>query len=170
MSEYSIIDTYMRKIVGIVFAVVLLLIAKPTFAQSPESPEDTWPMAAQNPQRTSHNNVEVPGGLNPLWFKPIEPHIPPKVQIIAANSMLYVSTARGLYAVDSEDGSTKWVYPTELPLGHSPAIDLTTNVLYVGGFDHKLHAIEGNPDINSLPIDTSTGQRINNRLLWTFEG
>ena len=48
-----------------------------TLAQTQEDPEQTWPMAGQDVERSSHNNIEVPGGLNPLWFKPIEPYIPP---------------------------------------------------------------------------------------------
>jgi len=44
----------------------------------------------------------------------------------------------------------KWVYETELPLGHSPTI--VDGVAYVGGFDHKLHA-----------VDAYTGQS-----LWKF--
>jgi hypothetical protein len=111
-----------------------------------------WPMAAANPQRTSWTSEEVGGQLYPVWYKPIEPYIPQKVQIIAANGTLYISTARGLYALDAQTGAEKWVYPTELPLGHSPTIN--NGVAYVGGFDHKIHA-----------IDANTGQG-----LWTFEG
>jgi outer membrane protein assembly factor BamB len=110
-----------------------------------------WPMAAANSQRTSWTPEEVRGQLRPIWYKPIEPYIPQKVQIIATNGTLYISTARGLYALDAQTGAEKWVYPTELPLGHSPTIH--NGVAYVGGFDHKLHAINAN-----------TGQG-----LWTFE-
>jgi len=116
-----------------------------------------WPMAAANPQRTSWTPEEVRGKLKPIWYRPIEPYISPKVQIIASNDLLYVSTARGLYALHTGTGATgsagavAWVYPTELPLGQSPTIQ--DGVAYVGGFDHKLHAI------NAL-----TGQG-----LWTFE-
>jgi len=113
--------------------------------------EGDWPMAAANPQRTSWTPEEVRGRLNPIWYKTIEPYISPKVQIIAANDLLYISTARGLYALDAETGDEVWVYPTELPLGHSPTIE--NNVAYVGGLDKKIHA-----------IDALTGQG-----LWTFD-
>ncbi len=112
---------------------------------------DSWPMAAANPERTSWTPEEVRGKLSPEWYKPFEPYIPQKVQIIAAYGMLYISTANGLYALDAETGAEKWVYPTELPLGHSPTIH--NGVAYVGGFDHKLHA-----------VDAISGQG-----LWTFE-
>jgi outer membrane protein assembly factor BamB len=114
-------------------------------------PEKSWPMAAANPQRTSWTPEEVKGGLEPLWFKVFEPYILPRVQIIAAYGTLYISTARGLYALDAASGNQRWVYPTALPLGHSPTI--SDGVAYVGGFDHKIHA-----------IDALTGKG-----LWTFE-
>jgi len=113
--------------------------------------DDAWPMAGANLQRTSWTPEEVRGTLQPLWYKPIEPYIQPKTQVIAAYGMLYVSTARGLYALDAETGAEVWIYPTEMPLGHSPTI--ADEVAYVGGFDRKLHA-----------IDAYTGER-----LWTFE-
>jgi outer membrane protein assembly factor BamB len=81
----------------------------------------------------------------------------PKAQVIAANDLLYLSTARGLYALHTGTGSTgdagevAWIYPTELPLGHSPTIH--NGVAYVGGLDHKLHA-----------VDALTGAG-----LWTYE-
>src|SRR3974390_1299955 len=75
-----------------------------------------WPMAGANPQRTSWTPEEVRGQLKPVWYRPIEPYIPQKAQVIAANGMLYISTARGLYALDATTGATRWVFPTELPL------------------------------------------------------
>ena len=113
--------------------------------------ENEWAMAAANPERTSWTNEEVGGSLKPLWFKPFEPYILPRVQIIAAHESLYVSTAKGLYALDADTGVEKWIYSTELPLGHSPTIQ--NGIAYVGGFDRKIHAI------NAL-----TGEG-----LWTFQ-
>src|SRR5919109_1678598 len=110
-----------------------------------------WPMAGANPERTSWTAEEVRGQLKPLWYKPFEPYIPQKVQIITAYNTLYIATAKGLYALDAENGAQRWVYPTALPLGHSPTIQ--DGIAYVGGYDHKLHA-----------IDAFTGQG-----LWTFE-
>lgn len=119
--------------------------------------EAEWPMAGANLQRTSWTPEEVRGNLKPIWFRPIEPYISPKTQIIAANDRLYIATARGLYALHTGTGATggagevAWVYATELPLGHSPTIH--NGVAYVGGLDHKLHA-----------VDALTGS-----ALWTFE-
>ena len=114
------------------------------------SAKQTWSMLGANPERTSWVSDEVSGRLKPLWYRQFESYIPPKVQIIAAYSTLYISTSNGLYAMDADTGTEKWVYPTELPLGHSPTVD--NGVVYVGGFDRMLHA-----------IDAYTGQRI-----WTF--
>lgn len=117
----------------------------------PTISEPNWAMAAANPKRTSWTPEEIRGKLHPLWYRPIEPYILPRVQVIAAYDTLYIATSRGLYAFDANTGSEKWVYPTELPLGHSPTID--NGVAYVGGFDRRIHA-----------IDAFSGQR-----LWTFE-
>ena len=113
--------------------------------------EAAWPMAGANPERNSWTVEEVRGELKPLWYKPFDPYISQKVQIIAAYQTLYIATAKGLYALDAESGAQRWVYPTDLPLGHSPTIQ--DGIVYVGGFDHKLHA-----------IDAFTGQG-----LWSFE-
>jgi hypothetical protein len=119
------------------------------YAQGPG--EVDWPMAGANPERTSWTPEEVRGSLQPLWFKPFEPYISQKVQIIAAYETLFIATARGLYALDAETGVQRWVYPTELPLGHSPT--LHQGVAYVGGLDHQLYA-----------LDALSGAK-----LWSFE-
>lgn len=105
----------------------------------PGPSEGNWPMAGANPQRNSWTSEEVRGKLYPEWYKTFEPYIMQKVQIIAEYGYLYISTARGLYALDADTGDEIWVYPTEMPLGHSPTI--VDGVAYVGGFDHKLHAV-----------------------------
>ncbi|MCA9943487.1 MAG: PQQ-like beta-propeller repeat protein [Anaerolineales bacterium] len=111
-----------------------------------------WPTVAANPQRTSWTPEEVGGQLRPEWYKPFEAFIPPHVQIIAANNTLYISTASGLYAIDSSTGAEKWVYATEFPLGHSPSI--SNGVAYVGGLDRKIHA-----------VNATTGAG-----MWTYSG
>ena len=63
-----------------------------------------WPMLAANPERTSWSPEEVRGDLKVDWYRPIEPYIPYKVQPIAVNGKIYVSTARGLYAFNANDG------------------------------------------------------------------
>jgi outer membrane protein assembly factor BamB len=114
---------------------------------------DGWRMAGANPQRTSwvpnapENQTEIPGQLKLEWYKPFEPFIWQKVQLIAADGRLFVSTACGLYALDAASGDERWVYPTEMPLGHSPTV--VDGVAYVGCFDRRVHA-----------VDAKTGKRL----------
>lgn len=142
---------------AVVAMIVLMAVPSAARADSPvNSPQGhaasaSWPMAGANPQRTSWTPEEITGTLSPIWYKKFEAYIPPRVQIIAENNTLYISTANGLYALDATSGAEKWVYPTQLPLGHSPTI--ANGVAYVGGLDHKLHA-----------VNASNGQG-----LWTFE-
>jgi hypothetical protein len=111
----------------------------------------SWPMAGANVERTSWTSEEVRGQLEPIWFKPFEPYILPRVQIITTYGNLYISTAKGLYVLDAKTGEEKWVYPTSMPLGHSPTVK--DGIVYVGGFDRKIHA-----------INAFSGTK-----LWTFE-
>ncbi|MCA9901387.1 MAG: PQQ-like beta-propeller repeat protein [Ardenticatenaceae bacterium] len=118
-----------------------------------------WPTVAANPQRTSWTPDEVGGQLRPEWYKPFEPFIPPHVQIIAANNTLYISTASGLYAIDSTTGAEKWVYPTEMPLGHSPTI--YNGVAYVGGLDNKIHAVDATSGVGLWTFSADAGFETN---------
>ena len=128
---------------------------------TPPSNCTDWAMVAANPQRTSWTPVEVSGNLHVEAYRVIEPYIPQHVQIIAANNLLYLSTAKGLYALYASDPDGNgplrpldlaWRFDTELPLGNSPTYD--NGVVYVGGFDRKLYALNAN-----------TGS-----LLWSFDG
>ena len=119
------------------------------FVTKPEEvtqPGNDWPMVAANPQRTSWTPEEVRGNLSVEWYRPIEPYIPTKIQPIAANGKIYVSTSKGLYAFSASNGSLLWVYPTELPLGNSPTIATINgkSIAFVGGYDRKIHAVDAN--------------------------
>ncbi|NJN54722.1 MAG: PQQ-binding-like beta-propeller repeat protein [Anaerolineae bacterium] len=113
---------------------------------------DSWPTVAANPQRTSYTPAQVSGPVNLLWYRPIEAYIPQNVQIIAEYGNLYVSTSKGLVVLNATNGELAWRYDTELPLGNSPTV--VNNVVYVGGYDRKLHA-----------LNAQTGQH-----LWSFDG
>jgi hypothetical protein len=129
---------------------LLALISCDGLAVHAQAASPGWVTAGANPQRTSWVPDTAPGALKPIWVKPVEAYISQKVQIIAASGKLFLSTARGLYAFDAATGVDLWVYPTELPLGHSPTY--AGGLVYVGGLDRKIHA-----------IDADTGQG-----LWTF--
>lgn len=125
--------------------VFLPLIAQAAAPAGPVAGNE-WPMLAANPQRTSWTSEEVRGNLSLEWYRPIEPYIPYKIQPIAANGKVYVATARGLYALDAANGALLWVYPTEIPLGHSPTIATVAgkSIAYVGSYDRTIHAIDAN--------------------------
>ena len=129
----------------------------PTMQKPAAAVEVSWPMAGANPQRTSWTAANISGGLSLDWYRTITPYIPPRFQIIAANNTLYISSAKGLYALDATSGAQNWAFATELPLGNSPTYALmgNENILFVGGHDHRLYAIKDNG---------STYQ-----LKWTFE-
>ncbi len=110
-----------------------------------------WPMAGANPQRTSWIPEALPGNIRVVWAKPIVPYVSQHIQVIGAANKVFVSTAAGLYAFDADTGGVAWVYPTKLPLGHSPTF--SNGALFVGGVDKRLHAVAA---------DTGLG-------IWTFE-
>jgi hypothetical protein len=117
--------------------------------------DGVWSMAAANPQRTSWvsgASNEVRGNLQVEWYRVFDPYIDNKVQVIASDNKIFVSTSKGMYAFNTADGSQAWVYGTELPLGNSPTY--YNGTLYVGGYDHKIHA-----------INAATGQV---KAGWTF--
>ncbi len=126
----------------------------PAVSSTQRAPADdpSWPTLAANPARTSWTAEEVRGSLKPVWYKHFTPYISQKVQVIAVDNTLYISTSGGLYALDADTGAQKWLYATDLPLGHSPTV--YNGVVYVGGFDHKIHAIRASDGAG----------------LWTFEG
>ncbi len=111
-----------------------------------------WPTVAANPQRTSWTPEEAYGNFNVEWYRPIEAYISQNTQLIAANGLIYVSTARGLYALNAATGATAWRFDTELPLGNSPTV--ASGILYVGGFDRKIHALNA----------------VNGAHLWEYSG
>ncbi|MCL4262296.1 MAG: PQQ-binding-like beta-propeller repeat protein [Anaerolineae bacterium] len=113
---------------------------------------DSWPTVAANPHRTSWTPTEVTGQVNVQWYRAIEAYIPQNVQIIAEHGLLYISTSKGLYALNPTNGDTVWRFDTQLPLGNSPTV--VNGIVYVGGYDRKLHA-----------LDALTGQH-----LWSFNG
>jgi len=146
-----------RRGIAVGLAALLIACALPAGMSSRAVAADAgWVTAGANAQRTSWSPEGASPPFRPLWYRVIEPYISMNVQVIAADGKVFVSTARGLYAFNAADGETAWVYPTEMPLGHSPTYSSTGSgqgVLYVGGFDRKLHC-----------IDAKSG-----KLLWTFD-
>jgi outer membrane protein assembly factor BamB len=144
-------DTERTKVMTAAFTSTIYL-PQVTSSEDNVSGGPDWTMVAANPQRTSWTSEEVSGNLHVEWYRPIEAYIPQHVQIITANGLLYISTARGLYAVRANTGAVAWRYDTEMPLGNSPTV--TNGIVYVGGFDRKLHALDA----------------IRGTHLWSFDG
>lgn len=111
----------------------------------------SWPMVAANPERTSWTSEQVSGEVHVEWYRPIEAYIPQNVQVIANYGLLYISTARGLYVLNAANGDIVWRYDTELPLGNSPTV--ADNVVYVGGYDHKIHALDAHTGAHLWAFD-----------------
>ena len=63
-----------------------------------------WPMAGANPQRTSWGTEGLTGTMKVVWGRPIEAFLNYNC-FIAANGLIYVSTARGVVALDGDDGA-----------------------------------------------------------------
>jgi outer membrane protein assembly factor BamB len=123
------------------FLVFLSLFVRtfPIHAQTPSTGGTEWPMTAGNPERNSHNEVEIRGNLSIDWSRVIDPFVDTKVQVIAAAGKVFVSTSQGLFAFDATIGAQSWVYGTELPVGNAPTI--VGNVVYLPGFDHRIQAL-----------------------------
>lgn len=132
----------------IILGLTTLLLSSPQKISAQTS--NDWPMAGANLERTGWTPETLPGQIKTTWVKPINPHISQRTQVIGAEGKVFVSTAKGLYAFDANSGNEIWIYPTELPLGHSPTY--SNGVLYVGGMDRKMHA-----------VNASTGQEV-----WTY--
>jgi outer membrane protein assembly factor BamB len=119
--------------------IVLPFVTKSVLTTRPPSTGAPWPMVAATTERTSWSPEEVSGPLQVEWHRPIEAYISQNVQLIASDNKIFVSTARGLYALNADNGNLEWRFNTELPLGNSPTV--AAGVVYVAGYDRKLHAL-----------------------------
>ena len=105
----------------------------------PIPPTVGWSTVAGDAQRTSWTQDAVTGSVHLEWALPVEAYIPQNAQLIAANGMIYVATARGLLALNADNGSVIWRFNTEMPIGNSPTV--VGGVVYVAGYDRKVHAL-----------------------------
>lgn len=116
-------------------------LTKPVLATQTQT---DWPMAAADPTRSSHNGVEVPGALQAEWFHLIDPYIDVKTEVVATAGKIFLNTSKGLFVFDATTGNQLWAYGTEMPLSNSPTVATVNGklVVYTGGFDHRIHAID----------------------------
>lgn len=114
-----------------------------------------WPMAGADPSRSSWTPQTLPGNIKAEWVKPVTPYVSQHVQVIGAENKVFLSTAAGLYAFDANTGTEVWIYPTELPLGHSPTY--SDGFLYVGGMDRKMHKVNAGSGSGVWTFDAEGG-------------
>lgn len=125
-----------------IFIILSLMFTSPVFAD--------WPMPGHDPARTSNSQDEGSFEVNnPVWAQPIPYYIPSKAPLITIDrsstggqSMVYVPTARGVYALNPLNGSTIWSYQTDMPVGHSPTIDKQTETMFIPVLDKTIHKID----------------------------
>ena len=137
------------KIKKLILQPILLFLPLSASAQ----PSADWPVAGANSQRTSWTPNEAPGLLKALWVKRIEPYVSVKTQVIGAENKVFLSTAKGVYAFNADNGSQIWVYATQMPISHSPTYYAGT--VYAAGLDRKIHAINSSNGTKKWVFDTS---------------
>jgi outer membrane protein assembly factor BamB len=121
--------------------------ADPAEGQAAVGGHADWAMLAANPQRTSWVPDEVRGDVRPVWYRPIEPYINYKIQMIVADGKVFASTARGLYCLHADTGAILWIHATEIPLGHSPTY--ANGKVYVGSYDRTIHCLDANTGVRA---------------------
>jgi outer membrane protein assembly factor BamB len=150
-NAHKTLDHFLTYVFSLALPIALFLLPLVLANTAQAQTSADWYMAGANPQRTSWVSEEV-WGLSTDWYRPIEPYIPYKIQPIAVNNKIYISTSKGLYAFNANTGSVDWVYATNIPLGHSPTIIQINGqwIAFVGSYDHTIHA-----------LDANTGQALN---------
>ena len=119
-----------------------LILASPALAQTSAD----WYTAGANPQRTGWVSEEVFGSFSLKWYRPIEAYIDRKTQIIPAYlsgrgvDALFVTTARGIYALNASTGETIWRFDTELPVAHTPTV--INGQVYFSSLDRTVKALD----------------------------
>ena len=116
--------------------------------------EASWPMAGANPSEPPGQQKKYVANSSHSGISHSSRTSPKRSRSLPC-TYLGISTAKGLYALDAESGAQRWVYPTALPLGHSPTIQ--DGVAYVGGLDHKLNAIDAFTGVRRWAFEAGAG-------------
>jgi len=111
-----------------------------------------WPMSACNPQRTYRTEEDIRDPFELEWVRYFpDAYVPHRVEPIVAGGTVYISSSKGLYALDAATGKEKWFFTTNLAVGHSPSV--AGGLVFVPGLDKQVHA-----------VDAETGKQ-----KWAFE-
>jgi len=100
-----------------------------------------WPMSACNPQRTYRTEEDIRGPFELAWVRYFpDAYVPHRVEPIVAGGTVYVASSKGVYALDAATGQEKWLFATELPVGHAPSV--AEGLVFVPGLDKRLYAVD----------------------------
>lgn len=118
-----------------------------------ESKAADWPTAAGNFRRTRSTPEEVRPPYNLKWVRHFNDEmIPPWIEPVIAGEAVYVSTGKGLVALEARTGKIRWRKDITPPPGHAPTV--ADGRVYVGCMDRRVYA-----------LDAKTGD-----VVWTFTG
>lgn len=84
-----------------------------------------------------------PAQGDPLWAKPFKAAKPVWSAPVLAGDNLFVTSLDGnLYVLDAATGVERWRYKTSAGIGSPAVVDEEAGLVYVGGFDSRLRAID----------------------------
>lgn len=84
---------------------------------------------------------KVEGGIGTVWRFQCEDEV--RSSPVIHRGVLYVGAYdNNLYAINTNDGSFKWKYPTDEGISSSPAIAEAENLVLFGSLDHMLYAVD----------------------------
>src|SRR5687768_11283087 len=98
-------------------------------------------MSACNAQRTYRTEEEIRGPFDLVWVRYFnDAYVPHRVEPIVAGGVVYISSSKGVYALDAATGQEKWLFATPLPVGHAPSV--AGGLVFVPGLDKRLYAVD----------------------------
>src|SRR5690349_9635120 len=101
-----------------------------------------WPTFRGDSQRSAFYPEFRSGKLELSWRKELWRELTgPRAEVIVANGLAFLGTYAGnLYAWDAMDGSERWKFSADGPIGHSVAV--SDGLVVFGSMDGKLRAVE----------------------------
>ncbi|MBD3308597.1 PQQ-binding-like beta-propeller repeat protein, partial [candidate division KSB3 bacterium] len=95
----------------------------------------------------------VEEGIKPIWTFQCEDEI--RSSPVVHKGVLYVGAQdNNLYAVNIDNGSFRWKYPTEHGVVSSPAVADEENLVLYGSLDHSLYAVDWRTGKLSWSVET----------------
>lgn len=137
---------------------------------------DDWPMDGHDAQRTSYSTSTEPAssgwtfewtwnGPNPVNSDNTTHFVdcPREGRAVTGGAYIYVPAgANGVYALNKNDGSTEWQFE-DATVNASPAFDVSTGYLYIGGADGYVYKV--NSDNGTWSLRFAAHSAINKAML-----